>query len=244
MGVDITLFYRDIRDWVGTSPVIKTDRPSVGYSIYENKDYSNVRGVTVTIEKRFSYNIAYNIDYSYQIVEGTYSNPNDAFNAIQDNQEPRLNLIPLNWDQRHTLNARFMYRTNGWIASLIGKYWSGRPYTPSFSKGTQVGSGTFSGLATNSSRLPTVTTVDFHLLKEFRLSGLELSAFMYVYNLFDLREQRNVYSDTGTADYTTYPRVEDVDYSPQRIGTVEDLLMRPEWHIAPREVHLGLTVGL
>jgi hypothetical protein len=222
---------------------VETFRPGVGYSIYENKDYSNVRGVTLKLEKRFSNNIAYYIDYSYQTAEGTYSNPNDAFNAIQNNQEPRLNLIPLNWDQKHTLNARVMYRLKGWVASFIAKYWSGRPYTPSFALGTQVGAATFSGLTQNSARLPNVNTYDLRLEKEFLIGTLRLSAFMYVYNLFDQKEERSVYSDTGSAEYTTYPRLSDVVYTSARIGSVEDLLMRPEWYVAPREVHLGFTVG-
>ena len=243
MGVDMTLFYRDIRDWVGTSPIITTVRPGVGYSIYENKDYSNVRGITVKLEKRFSNNIAYYIDYSYQTAEGTYSNPNDAFNATQNNQEPRLNLIPLNWDQKHTLNARIMYRLKGWVASFIGRYWSGRPYTPSFALGTQVGAATFSGLTENSSRLPTVNSYDLRLEKELGLGTLRVSAFIYVYNLFDQKEERSVFSDTGSAEYTTYPRLTDVVYTAARIGSPEDLLMRPEWYIAPREVNIGFTVG-
>ncbi len=244
MGFDITLFYRDIRDWVGTSAIITTARTSVGYSKYENKDYSNVRGVTISLEKRFSNNITYNIDYSYQVAEGTYSDPEDAFSAIQANEEPRINLIPMSWDQRHTLNARLLYQNNrGWIASLIGKYWSGRPYTPRFAQGTTVGDAAYSGLVENSARKPVVTSVDFHLLKEFRFAKLEYSLFLYVYNLFDQRKQTNVFSDTGTADYTTYPRIDDVPYSPQRVSTVEDYMLRPEWYIAPREIHLGFTIG-
>lgn len=242
IGVDVTLFYRDIRDWVGTSPIITTSRASVGYSIYENKDYSNVRGVTLSLEKRLSNQLNYNIDYSYQVAEGTYSNPEDAFNAIVANQEPRINLIPMSWDQRHTLNARLVYRHRGWITSLIAKYWSGRPYTPSFTKGASVGSATFSGLVENSARMPTTTSVDFHLLKSFTLSKFGLSVFIYVYNLFDQRESAAVFSDTGTAAYTTYPRISEVPYSPDRIGTVRDYLSRPEWYIAPREIHLGFAV--
>lgn len=243
MKIDITIYYRDIRDWVGTSPLIRTYRPVVSYSIYENKDYSNVRGVTLQIDKRFSNNFAYHIDYSYLVAEGTYSNPNDAFYALQNEEEPRINLIPLDWDQRQTLNAQLMYRIKGWTASLIGKYWTGRPYTPSFAKGTMVGGSAFTGLRENSARRPNISGLDCYLMKEFRLSGFNISAFVYVYNLFDQRGQRAVYSDTGTADYTTYPKVTDVPYSPTRISTVEDFLIRPEWHIAPREIQLGFTLG-
>jgi len=210
LGVDLTLFYRDIRDWVGTSPIITTYRASVGYSIYENKDYSNVRGITMSLEKRFSNRITYSLDYSYQVAEGTYSNPDDAFNAIDANKEPRINLIPMSWDQRHTLNARLMYKNSGWITSLIGKYGGGCPSPPSFAKGASVGSAAYSGLAENSARKPTVNSIDFHLLKELKVAKFDFSAFVYIYNLFDQREQRNIYSDTGSAEYTTNPKIDDV----------------------------------
>src|SRR4030067_3471060 len=36
VGFDGTVFSRDIRDWVGTSPVQKTARASVSYVTYEN----------------------------------------------------------------------------------------------------------------------------------------------------------------------------------------------------------------
>jgi len=81
LGIDITVFYKDIRDWVGTSPLHETVIPSVLYSSYENKDYSNVRGITFKLEKRYANNFSANLDYSFQIAEGSYSNPNDAFNS-------------------------------------------------------------------------------------------------------------------------------------------------------------------
>jgi hypothetical protein len=85
--------------------------------------------------------------------------------------------------------------------------------------------------------------LDFHLTREFRISGFDLTLFIDVYNLLDQREQTGVYSDTGTAEYTTYPKLSDVDYNPNRIGTVRDLLNRPEWYIAPREIDVGFSIG-
>ncbi len=54
IGIDVTMFYRDIRDWVGTSPPIETFRSGVLYSPYENKDYANVRGITFKMDQRFT----------------------------------------------------------------------------------------------------------------------------------------------------------------------------------------------
>ena len=75
------------------------------------------------------------------------------------------------------------------------------------------------------------------------MGGLELSAFVYVYNLLDQREARSVFSDTGSPTYTTYPRPTDIFYNPDRVGTYNDLYSRPEWYIEPREVQLGITIG-
>ena len=154
VGVDVTLFYRDVRDWVGTSPLIDTEIASVKYSAYENKDYENVRGVTIKVEKRYSNNFSARMDYSYQVAEGSYSSPNDAYNDIVNNNSPRLALIPMNWDQNHTLNGSIVYRKDAWTASMIGRYWTGRPYTPSFPTGESYGAAARTGLVENSSRLP------------------------------------------------------------------------------------------
>ena len=150
IGVDVTLFYRDVRDWVEAGPPVATYMPGIAYSVYENKAYSNVRGITLKLEKRYSHNFFANVDYSFQVAEGTYSNPNDAFNAQLAQEEPRLAILPLNWDQNHTLNASFSYNYRNWIVSLIGRYWTGRPYTPSFPRGATVGTTTYSGLRDNS----------------------------------------------------------------------------------------------
>ena len=47
----------------------------------------------------------------------------------------------MTWDQRHTLNGSLIYQIQRWTVSLIGRYWTGRPYTPSFVKGEYVDSG-------------------------------------------------------------------------------------------------------
>ncbi|MBN1996696.1 hypothetical protein JW935_04025, partial [candidate division KSB1 bacterium] len=65
----------------------------------------------------------------------------------------------------------------------------------------------------------------------------------YGYNIFDQRMETGVFSDTGTASYTTYPILGQVPLSVNRIGTVRDLMARPEWYVAPRQVQLGLSIG-
>lgn len=243
IGIDLTVFYRDIRDWVGTSPVQKTARASVAYVTYENKDYSNVRGFNVKLEKRLTNIWGARVDYSFQVAEGSYSNPTDAFNAMLNNQEPSLSLIPLNWDQRHTLNAQLLTKLYNWTATLIAKYNTGTPYSPTFAISEAVGSTSYTGLTQNSARKPQIHSYDLYLTKLFNLKNIRFTWFMYVYNLFDQRGQTGVYSDTGTATYTTNPNIETVAPSKERVGTVEDLYTRPDFYIAPRQIQIGLSVG-
>lgn len=241
VGMDVTLFYKDIRDWVGTSPLVTTRRPSVAYSTYENKDYANVYGITLDLEKRFSGYFGAGLTYSFQVAEGTYSNPTDAFNAIQSNQEPHLALIPLNWDQRHTLAGTATLGIRGWTLTFQGKYQTGRPYTPSFTRGTQVGGSTYIGYRDNSARLPSTSSLDILLHKRFRMGSMVWGLLVTVYNVLDQDGETWVYTDTESSEYTTNIDPKTISYVPERIGTVEDLLRRPEWHIAPRHVQVGLT---
>ncbi|MFH1198171.1 MAG: carboxypeptidase-like regulatory domain-containing protein [bacterium] len=244
IGIDVTLFYRDVRNWVGTSPLIDTYIPAVKYSRYENKDYSNVKGITLKVEKRFSDNYSFRADYTFQVAEGTYSNPADAFNDIQSGNAPKLALVPMNWDQRHTLNAQFIWTVADWTFSLIGRYWSGRPYTPSWAVAEATGAAAVSGLVENSSRRPDQKSVDLTISKLFSLGGsFTAEFFVNVYNLLDTRDQTAVYGDTGTADYTTTINPSKVPYNEARVGTIEEYVLQPSWYSAPRQIQVGLVFG-
>jgi hypothetical protein len=94
------------------------------YITYENKDYSNVRGVVISINKKQSHNYWFNLSYTYQVAEGSNSDPGDAFGALEANREPRKYIIPLAWDQRHTLNSAIGYNIGKWGATLTdGWFW-------------------------------------------------------------------------------------------------------------------------
>jgi outer membrane receptor for ferrienterochelin and colicin len=243
IGVDITIFYRDVRNWVGISPLIETVNPSLKYNQYENRDYSNVRGITLKFEKRQSQHFSVRADYTYQLAEGTYSSPRDGFTASQNNNEPRLSLIPMSWDQRHTFNGSIIYQLKDWTVSLIGSYWSGRPYTPTFATGGTTGETSLVGLVENSSRMSYRRNVDLSINRRIKLGTIELNAFINVYNLFNQLDDTYVYTDTGSPDYTTTIVPEKIGYSAYRVGTVQDYINHPDWHAAPRQVQVGMSMG-
>ncbi|MDZ7313424.1 MAG: TonB-dependent receptor [candidate division KSB1 bacterium] len=244
IGIDLTLFYRDVRDWVGTSRIFSTAKTGVAYSMFENKDYSNVRGITLKVEKRLAGNYSFRADYTFQSAEGTYSNPQDEYNAALANRSPVLALLPMNWDQRHTFNAQLIYDVANWTFSLIGRYWSGRPYTPSFPVSETVGASAVTGLTTNSARRPAQKGIDLTINRSFRFGTHRcLDFFVYVYNLLDQRDATVVYTDTGSPEYTTTIDPSKIPYNSARVSTVEDYINQPAWYTAPRQVQVGLAWG-
>ncbi|MEM7786381.1 MAG: TonB-dependent receptor [Bacteroidota bacterium] len=125
--LDVTGFYRDISDWVSVSFPFDAALPGVSYQTFTNLDFSNVRGITATFSKRFNGRFSFDADYTYQIADGSNSDPSDAITARQGGDAPRLQLIPLNWDQRHTFNASLFVGGSGWGGSLLGRFGAGYP---------------------------------------------------------------------------------------------------------------------
>src|SRR3990172_10343697 len=246
IGFDASLFYKAARGWVGATPLLKTVRPSVNYSRYRNEDYSNVYGLTLQLEKRFSRMFSANLYYTYQLAEGTYSDPNDAYDSVYNDSatrdEPGRALVPMAWDQRHTLNTFVTLQTKGWTMSLTGRYQSGQPYTPAVSKGEITGASSYVGWTTNSARLPSISGVDIRILKNIPFGGLNFRLYTIIYNLFDQRGEQSVYGETGTADFSSNLLTDYGGYDPRRIGTFGENLRRPEWYQPPREIQLGLSI--
>jgi outer membrane receptor for ferrienterochelin and colicin len=243
VGVDVTLFYRDIRDWTGAGPRITTVLPGITYSMMENKDYANVRGVTVSMTKRQSNHVSVNAAYTFQYAEGTYTNPLDAFTALQNNQARRIALIPMNYDTRHTLNANVNFNYGSWSVTLLGTYRTGNPYTPTFRTSESVGGTSAGSIPDNSEYTPDVKNVDMYIDKTFSVGGLRLGLFAKIYNVFDIRNEYGVYTDTGSAQYTTTPVPSSVPYDAKRIGTPEEQIKNPYNFSGPRQIQVGMTLG-
>ena len=239
-ALDLTIFYRDTRDWVGVSTSIKK-YPVGNYRRYENKDYANTRGFTLILDRQFINGFGGGIDYTWMIAEGTYSNPQDAYFDAQDNQAPRLNMLPLDWDQTHTLNFRGTVGRKNWIISSIGKLWSGKPYTPEFKTGVVSGSGAFSGFADNSERKPNIFNLDIRASYAISLLGLKSNIYFNIYNLIDIRNEFSVWNDTGRSNYTLVAKDVPVN-STGRIGHLNEHLIKPDWYGEPRKINIGFDL--
>jgi len=237
--LDATIFYRDIRNWITSGPLVQT-RNLVTYSTYTNKDYANVQGITLTFNKRLSNYYAFDLNYTFQVAQGTNSKPEDEFNQAKDNKEPALFLTPLDWDQNHILNFSFYVGSDRWGGSLIARYGTGLPYTPEITQFTS-DRGISSVLDRNSRRKPNQFSMDLKLNYVFKISNLDLNVFMNVFNLLDSRIVVNVFGDTGQPDFTT--EGQNIGEDPARPNTVDEYFIRP-WHYAqPRLVQLGFDLN-
>ncbi len=242
-GLDVTLFYKDIRDWIGISPPVDTKHSQVTrYVQYENKDYANIRGVTLSFEARPTRNFTAMLDYTFQVAEGTYSSPNDAYAALLSNQEPAQKLIYMDYDRRHSVNSILTYRWEGWVTSLIGKFNTGFPYTPEKVAGSPQAN--YRGWRENIARRPNNSQVDLRVDKTLlTLGGMTHKVYLRVFNLFDQKSELQVFADTGTAAYTSYGTHNWVSYNPNRVGSLEHYLLNPTWYQPPREIQLGYIIN-
>ncbi len=233
IGIDLTGYYRDIRDWISTSPPIPTHSAGVTYSKGINRDFANARGITLIITRRLANRFAFDVDYTYQIVQGTNSSPQDEYLALTAGAEPRKKLSPLNWDQRHAFNLNFYIGQKNWGGSMIARFNSGQPYTPEILSGTLTGQNILSGLATNTRRKPNRLTVDLNAFRNFTLRHLNFELFLRVYNLVDTKNPLTIWADSGKPDYTGNQNTD--------AATEADpsWFLRPDFYSEPRRVQVG-----
>jgi outer membrane receptor protein involved in Fe transport len=247
LSIDVTGFYKDTRDWVSSSPTIyvgeNADGSVYSYSTYINQDYANARGITISINKRPTNLFSLNFSYTYQTIEGVNSGTDEALAASRNNDAPTQSLAPLDWDQTHTANLTLGYGKEEWGAFLIGRYGSGLPYTPAISQAESRGVDAARSITKNSRRRPANYTVDLRLFKTFTIEPLSFAISLKVLNLFDTRNEIDVYGQTGRATATPEQMGVAGSETGGRVNTVASYLMRPDFYSEPREIQLGLEIN-
>ncbi|MBN1154875.1 carboxypeptidase-like regulatory domain-containing protein [candidate division KSB1 bacterium] len=237
IAIDITGFYKDIRNLLGTK-IVSTYSQDM-YAVYVNRDYGNVRGITLALKKRYSNYISGALDYTYSVAEGNASDPNTAYLDQRSGKEPEKQLVPLDWDQTHTLNLSVnVSKPRDWGISMIAQYGSGLPYTP-----TSSGLQGFQNLQTtfeNSNRKPSNLNVDLKMHKEIFYNNLQFSLFFNIYNLFDRLNEDYVFSDTGRANYTLSQLTIPETPGP---NTLNEYFTLPYYYSAPRSIRAGVAIS-
>lgn len=236
LSLDFTVYDRDIRNWLGME-IINTYQ-GVNYGRYINRDYANVKGFIVTLDKRFSELFSLKVDYTFQIAEGDASDPMSVFYNNQTSPPIETNkiFVPLDWDQRNTLNIEAdLGRPDDWSIGLIFNYGSGFPYT----EDVRISQGL---LFDNNGVKPPTYNVDLRAQKSFRIAGgLNANLFALVYNVLDIKNEYNVNAATGRAnDYLQ----QDITSAGTIIGlnTLQQYINDPSSYSAPRSVRIGCSL--
>ncbi len=235
MAFDLTIYYKDIRDLLGTE-IYQLTKGADLYARYENRDFGTSRGFTFALTQRHSNWLAASIDYTFMKAEGNASEPNASFVDRRANREPEKRLVPLDWDQRHTLNASItMSAAQGKFGvTLLGRYGSGLPYTPRFLNVRRA--------FENTARSPQTLTFDLKSNYDIWIAGRKVSLFLKVFNLFDRRNEVIVYPSTGRAGFNLEYRQSG---QVKGINTVEEFFFNPPFHFSPpRQIRFGFNLLL
>jgi outer membrane receptor protein involved in Fe transport len=219
IGLQLTFFYKDIRDLLGTEFI--STYTAAEYPRLTNVDFGSADGITLSFDQRVIGHITTSLDYTLQFARGNSSDPRETANRAQAGKDSRPRDIPFNWDQRHTLNATAIYYVpDNFSVSAVVKYGSGERYTP------QIGPASFTAdLETNSGGKPGYILVDLRAEKFFNLDFMRFSVFARVYNLFNEDYVNGfVFAGTGSPDYSLTPSIDRAQlqnparfYNPRRI---------------------------
>ncbi len=236
IAIDVTGYLSDIRGLTGTeAQQIVVFGGSALYSQYTNTDFGNVKGIILTVNKRFSGGFDATLDYTFQIARGSASDPQDAQKAIAGGAQPDIQINPLGWDQRHTLNLTAAYAAKTWGISAIGQYGSGTPYSPR--RTTDI-----TALLTNSQVKPSTVNLDLKAYYEFDLASVKCVAFARVFNVFDIRNEEQVYDDTGRAGFTLDQAQAQATNPNQLVNTLDQWFHTPTQYSEPRRIEFGLNL--
>ncbi len=234
LSFDFTVYYRDIRNLLGME-IINTYE-GIKYARFVNRDYGNVRGFIFTLDKRFADYFSAKLDYTYQIAEGNASDPYAVYNNNQSNPPVETNkkVVPLNWDQRSTLNLSLNVGVFGnWNAGIVARYGSGFPYTESIriSNGVRFENG---GIK------PATFDVDLRAEKYFKIFGTDFNLFLLVYNVLNIKNEVNVDPASGRANVDLYTGEAGTIYG---LNTIDQFVNNPANYSAPRQVRFGFNLG-
>jgi len=224
-ALDITTWYKDITDLLST---LHISYLSQDYVIYYNADYASVKGMDLTLRKRYSNYISGSIDYTYTVAKGNNSQPlGGYFDAFAQEEIPHQEYF-LDFDQRHDIAINlnltipkdkgpelFGFKPfSDFNMNLLFQAGSGLPYTPYVDPSLRI--------EINSGRKPWTSTADLRMIKKFSIYSITTAVFFEVTNLFDHENVRYVYSRTGKPFDTGLAGLvgssPDANHNPSRIG--------------------------
>lgn len=241
-SVEITAYFRDINDLAGTAtdPILIAGT-SARYGKFVNSDFGFIRGIILRFNQQVTDDMSLNLDYTFQVAKGNASDPAAVFNAAAAKQEREQQIVPLDWDQRHTANVSLTYRDRdaNWGFGLVSSFGSGLPYTPAQTT-QQTGVILPTTIQLNSQPKPVTWDVDLTVHKTFDVGASTLQVFSQIDNLFDRKNEYGVFGDTGRASYSLQKNVDEASFQGNP-AFLDRWYTRPDFYAEPRRVTLGVS---
>ncbi|MFV1980806.1 MAG: TonB-dependent receptor domain-containing protein, partial [Rhodothermia bacterium] len=191
-----------------------------GYTFYGNNDFGTVKGAQFEFDLRRTNNVAFNANYTLQFANGTGSDSRTAaqiaWRGPADGSGFPTSLSPLDFDRRHSINLNLDYRLGKGEGPKIGNtailqnfgfnlVWSirsGKPYTrlkgpnPAFNSFILPPAGRLNG-----NNLAWANLMNARVDYRFDLTkSMNMTAFLWVQNLFDSNNELAIYRATGLAN--------------------------------------------
>jgi hypothetical protein len=196
-----------------------TDRIS-NVNVLTNADFGNVRGVEITLNRRFSNVFSTTVNYTFQNSKSTGSDPTDflgglsrtPFGVLGTRPEAPQTTLRTRDDRRHNIAGQFtlsfpsdhsvgVLRNLGLFGTFQVR--SGLPYTRLDNTGQGNTSGGGVGNIADlqeplqSSETPWTKFFDVRLTKGLNLGGINWTLYADIRNLFDFENRTAVFSETG-----------------------------------------------
>jgi outer membrane receptor protein involved in Fe transport len=264
--LDVSGYYKDVKNLIQS--VVFTDRGGRTYNTFANRDYADIRGFRVALNKRRG-NLVGSINYHFSVATGKSSTPFNASPAYQEEpntgevienfQDVPIEDILLDFDRTHNLVMNLAYITREeWGPEVFGFYpladfsisavstiRSGQPYT--YSPGIR---------QINNKRTPTEFNTNLKIAKKFYdFFGTELTVYCEIFNLFNDRILNYAYifdqSNSNSSFNITRYELSGID-DPNGIrylnaSNAEPFLVDQSFLIydnAPRSFNIGIVLDL
>jgi len=237
-ALDLTAWYKDITDLLST---LQVSYLSQDYVVFYNSDYASIKGIDLTLRKRYSDYFSGSLDYTYTVAKGNNSQPlGGYFDAFAGEEIPHQEYF-LDFDQRHKIavNLNLNIPDNSGMdilgidllsninLNVLFKANSGLPYTPYVDPTVRID--------VNSGRKPWTSTVDLRAIKTIPFGGVAAAIFLEITNLLNTENVVYVYSRTGKPFDTGLSGL---------VGSSPDADHNPAYVGPPRIIKMGVQIIL